>query len=431
MNVRRALISAAVAGVLGCACTGYALAAVKAAAKPRPPVPRPSGTLTIVAGAQSEIALTAVIKKFELAYPRVNVQPQYVDGSNLSAVLSVQIQAGNVPDIAFAGAGRSAPYYIWSLSPRGPNSPTGANKLLAIAGPWTKSLPPSVAAYMQVNHKYYGAPVGVTPEVVMYNTAIFNSLGLKPPRTFSQLLSVCQKITAAGKTPFAYAGPLTTPYAFLDGALSRFVYASDPTWNAQRLAHKVSVTTSPGWKRTLAAWLQMKAGNCFAPGAVATTQPQALADFAQGSAAMFMGFSAFYGAIAAISPNINVNSFDFPGDTAKQRGVAVGLQQNLEVFKGGHNRTAARAFINFIMLPKEAALYDNLTGGISLHDYTKGTLPPFLSGIEADAKYRTVVAPSTAIPFSTWLTSGVPLMVSLYTGQLSPAQTLQQLDQLW
>lgn len=57
------------------------------------------------------------------------------------------------------------------------------------------------------NDKLYSMPIGTTTLLgVFYNRNIFNDLGLSVPNTWSEFITVCEKIKEAGITPIHYAG---------------------------------------------------------------------------------------------------------------------------------------------------------------------------------------------------------------------------------
>jgi raffinose/stachyose/melibiose transport system substrate-binding protein len=373
--------------------------------------------------------MQAVVKNFEKAYPNVHVDLQIVPGQNLQTVLSPEVQAGNPPDVAYTCPGTETPYCLGPLEPKSPANPTGSDKLAPLTGPWTKHQVLAVRQGMMQNGTWYGAPLGLAPEVVYYNTKIFSSLGLTPPTRFSQLLSICQKIAASGKTPMAFIAPIDTPNYYLDMAATHFVFAQDPNWTKKREANQVTFANTPGWQRVIQAFVQMKNAKCFSPQAPGETTDQAIASMAQGNSVMLMHSSEAYGTIKAVNPKLTLGAFDFPGDSTAQRAATVGVIWDLDIFKQAHNPTAARAFVNFAMQPAQTELFNRIGGTVSAADLKKGDLPTFLAGIKSDAAYKTMSQPSSSFPTTTWITTVDPSLVGLLSGQITASQQLKTMDQ--
>ena len=422
--LRRPLVVMAVlAGLLGAA--GW-VATASQASSPKAGTAAPSGSLRILWVTELPAPMQAVVKGFEKAYPKVHVNLELVSGQNLQTVLTPQVRAGNPPDIAYTCGGAETPYCVGALDPKGDNA------LLPLSGPWatatTKAIP-DVAKFLTVKGKYYAAPLGLSAEMIFYNKTIFSSLGLKPPKLFSQLLSDCEKIAATGKTPFGFQAPITTPSYFMDEAATHFVFYKDPNWAAQRIAGKTTFSKTAGWHRVLQAWLQMKNDKCFSPGAAGeTSSSQAITDIAAGNTAMLIASTNTYPALLGINPKLQLGAFDMPGDSVAQRGATVGITFNLDVFRRGGNPTAARAFINFAERPSELKAFNQLAGTTSVNDFATGRLPSFLDELKSEAKYRTVIQPSTAYPSASWVAQGVPSMIGLLTGQVSISQELVALN---
>ncbi|MFC0211988.1 extracellular solute-binding protein [Paenibacillus chartarius] len=56
-----------------------------------------------------------------------------------------------------------------------------------------------------VDGKVYGLPIGGFQEGFFYNKKVFDTLAIKPPKTWSELEAVAKQVKDAGKTPFAMA----------------------------------------------------------------------------------------------------------------------------------------------------------------------------------------------------------------------------------
>src|SRR5262249_34499723 len=138
---------------------------------------------------------------------------------------------------------------------------------------------------------------------VYTNDDLFRKLGLKIPRTFPQLLDVCRKAKAAGTTAYLLpgaTGPAMAP--LVTGLAIATVYGKDAHWAVKLRAGAVTFEGTPGWHQALQQLVDMNNAGCFQPGAAGTTNPSALAQFAQGQALMYPAGSGQKGMIAAANP---------------------------------------------------------------------------------------------------------------------------------
>ena len=417
---KRLSFLAVLGGVVACSCvaavfSSAATASGKLAAKP-------SGSVSILWPTSIAPPMQAIVTRFEKVYPKVHVVLDQVPAQSIQTVLGPEVAGGNPPDIAYTCAGAEAPYCLGALDPR------GSNELSSLSGPWTAGIAATVANPMKVGGKWYGAPLGVGPEGLFYNKAIFSSLHLKVPMLFSQLLSDCKKIAATGKTPIASEAPISTTSYFFDTMSSHLVFYSDPSWIKQKLAGKVSFASSPGWHQVVQDWVTMKNDKCFSADAASESPSEAVSTIASGTAAMVIDSSNDYSGYTGANPKLKLGFFSMPGTSLKQRVMTFGEIFNLDVFKRGGNQTAAKAFINFIEEPVENKYFDKLLSAVSLSDLASDNLPSWMPTVKADAKVRLMAQPSSNYPGVTWVTGACPSLESLLTGQETVAQQLATMD---
>ncbi len=72
---------------------------------------------------------------------------------------------------------------------------------------WKDKFLPSVLDAGTIDGKYYGVPArGMQPIILFYNKAVFKDLGVEPPKTWAELLTIVDRAKAGGIIPFALAG---------------------------------------------------------------------------------------------------------------------------------------------------------------------------------------------------------------------------------
>ena len=78
---------------------------------------------------------------------------------------------------------------------------------------WQDKVNPAALAFNKFDGKLYGSPYLNSSTILYYNKAIFDKFGLKPPATYSELLSVCKTLKDNGVIPFALGNKSKWPGA--------------------------------------------------------------------------------------------------------------------------------------------------------------------------------------------------------------------------
>jgi raffinose/stachyose/melibiose transport system substrate-binding protein len=326
-------------------------------------------TLNVLSHFVQEPPMRVLIANFERVYPDVKINASYLpSGAAISQKLLTELQAGGGPDVFFAPEGNTTIAGIWPLAK--------ADKLLDLsASPWVKRIYPSVKSALSYKGKVYGYPVTMFWNGVVYNKDLFEQLRLTIPRTFSQVLNMCRRISAAGKIPFAQAigEPLGSQYITFTLAASN-VYARTPNWDTLRAKRKVKFTTTPGWRQSLQGLVDMDNANCFPKGAVGgLTQEQTGALIASNQAVMTVQTSQV-GSIQALNPKLNLAMFRLPGRRAQDQQLII-QAQTYAANAATRHRKEAKLFLDFLGRAKQQALFAKIGGGMSSYDMIKGNFP--------------------------------------------------------
>lgn len=115
--------------------------------------------------------------------------------------LHVSMGSNNKPDVFYNWGGGSIRTYarddlLVDLSPHFDKDPAWKDKFL-----------PSVLDAGTIDGKYYGVPArGMQPIILFYNKQVFSDLGVQPPKTWTELLTVVDRAKGNGIIPFALAG---------------------------------------------------------------------------------------------------------------------------------------------------------------------------------------------------------------------------------
>jgi len=138
-----------------------------------------------------------VINAFNKIYPNVHVNYKPV-GNNLPSVLQTAVAGGHPPDMADI----AQPGTVAQFAKQGKLKPiTYARSTIA------KNFAPSWQQLGTYSGKLYALVFkAANKSVVWYNVPAFKNAGVKPPKTFNQLLSIAKTIKASGTPAYSIGG---------------------------------------------------------------------------------------------------------------------------------------------------------------------------------------------------------------------------------
>jgi ABC-type glycerol-3-phosphate transport system substrate-binding protein len=138
-----------------------------------------------------------VINAFHKLYPKVTVNYKPV-GNNLPTVLATAVAGGHPPDMADIAQPGTIQQFVTQ----------GKLKPLTYASSVVKqNFTPAWQQLGTFDGKLYALPFkAANKSVVWYNVPVFKQAGVKPPKTFSQLLSIAKTIKASGTPAYSIGG---------------------------------------------------------------------------------------------------------------------------------------------------------------------------------------------------------------------------------
>lgn len=120
-------------------------------------------------------------------------------GENAATVLKTRVLSGNPPTAAQI---KGPAIQEW-----GDTGKLGNIDAVAKANNWDDLLPKVVSDAMKYEGSYVAVPVNVhRVNWLWINKAIFDKVGVKPPKTWDEFFAVAEKIKAAGYLPVAHGG---------------------------------------------------------------------------------------------------------------------------------------------------------------------------------------------------------------------------------
>jgi raffinose/stachyose/melibiose transport system substrate-binding protein len=385
-------------------------------------------TITLLQDPTFKPAFDILIKNFNNVYPNIHVEPTYLATSVIRNLLLTELAAGKAPDMFSLSAGNNGAAAVWPVAKAG--------QLLDLSqGPWVGRLGRVLRPAATYAGKVYAQPTAAFLEGVAYNPTLFNKLGLKAPQTFGQLLTMCQRIKAAGKIPFAEGfGEVTGWSIFREEMSGLFVYGPQPNWNTLRSHNKVTFQSSSRWRRALQVVVDMNNAGCFSPGASGTTLNASLAQLVRGDAVMSLVSTTQGSVLTGLDPTFHPGWFIFPGDTAARTYLVESTSNLLAVNAATAHPNEVKKFIDFLGRPKQASLFARILGASSDQDLKHCVFPAsFQKAFLAACKANKLVLASQSFWVNPNMTSGylAPSYLGLLTGQRSIDDILEGLDYMW
>ncbi|MCP2264588.1 ABC transporter substrate-binding protein [Promicromonospora thailandica] len=276
-------------------------------------------------------------------------------------------------------------------------------------------------------------PYSLMAAGVLYNRATFAEHGLEAPTTWSELVEVCDALTAAGVTPIygTFAEPWTIGQGILDYTVGGLV---DVTAFFEALQEQ-GADTGPGspvsfekdFREPVERMLTLvgytnadAAGRGYGDGNLA---------FARGEAAMYLQGPWALTEIAKTSPDLDVGIFPLPmTDDPADRKVRVNVDLALWVPDVSPRQDGARELVSFLMRPEIIDAYnaDNLGFGVTT-DAPPVTHPALVELQEYYDGARFYLGPSQLVPESIPVHNYAQAIV---TGA-DPGEVLRTLDADW
>jgi ABC-type glycerol-3-phosphate transport system substrate-binding protein len=296
-----------------------------------------------------------VLDGFKKKFPGVSVK--YTSGGdNTPTILSTAIAGGNPPDLAAVGQ----PGLVKQFSGRKAIKP-----LDFVKATMAKNYAASWVTLGTYSGKLYGMVFkGANKSTVWYATAAFKNAGVKPPKTWPELLTAAKTLRASGTKAYSIAG--ADGWTLTDLFENVYLRQAGPAKYDKLSAHTIK-WTDPSVKTALKAMAQIfsDTGNIYGgtTGALQTDFPTSVNNVFSipPKAAMVMEGDFVPGASTTkAKPIKDYNEFPFPSVGSGAPSV-VGGGDTVVMFK---DTPAARALVTYLASPEAATIWAK-RGGFS------------------------------------------------------------------
>ncbi|MGH3156838.1 MAG: ABC transporter substrate-binding protein [Streptosporangiaceae bacterium] len=386
-------------------------------------------------------AIQKIDSEFEKANPGVKVDLGTAENVNgpYKTLLQQTVDAGSADIVTNVTQLQPLPLKVTSTNVTGWQTYTMHGVFTPLNGqPFLKDYKSGALAAETYQGKTYGVVSGEYQEGVFYNKKIFAKYHLTPPSTYSQFLTVLQKLKSHDVTPMwvglGAVGPIYLQFLYYNlidsvwaphapgGALATGLENGSIKWTSpyftqamneeKALAHYLE----PGYQGE--AWQGM-------PGA-----------FAAGKSAMLLDGSWDLASVQEANPSVQVGFFPLPGsnDAADNRSE---LQNDLtfSVLNASPHKALAEKWLAFFSQPNIYKQYVDITGISSSQN--GGTFSSFAAQVLGSwfgkGDYYTSYYPVLSDTDSYWdqPANWPTLQQDVISGQKTPAQVEQLYQKGW
>lgn len=338
-----------------------------------------SGKVSAFVSTEQQLGLSSLHPKFEQS-AGVTFDLTAAPTADLNEQLRVQLTSGTAADIFRVSPGLSSPVAVGVLG--------GQGELADLStADWTKSMSADMRGLASVDDKVYGFPVGQNAIVMAYNKKVFAEAGVEPPRTWSELLTACDRLRATGVVPISagFTGGVYLQF-WVYALAASLVYGPEADLNDRMLAGEVDFADHAAWTTTFEKFLALR--EYMTPQANGVSSDQSTADVAQGRAAMQLmvssGLPALFDGSEGGAADFGVFALPATDDATETRlPVAPDF---LAVNKNTNNLDQVNEFLDFLAEPANVKSYVETLGMLPaldvVDDAKLDSLEPVLSYVK-------------------------------------------------
>ena len=294
----------------------------------------------------------AAVEAFKAAHPEVTVNVSINDREAHKTAIGNFLTA-DAPDVtSWYPGNRMGPFVdaglFMDLSDMWASDPNLSTNFNAIKPTMTR------------DGKQWGVPYSYYQWGVYYRKDIFDKVGLSEPKTWDEMLGMCDKLKEVGVTPF------TIGTKFLWTAAGVFDYLNLRT-NGYEVHNDLTAGkiaySDPRIQKTFANWKTMIERCTFVPNHSTMSWQDALAPFANGDAAMYvMGNFAVSGMKDAGLTEEQIDYFQFPEITPGLPRAEEAPADAFFIPANAKNKEDAKKFLSFIARPEILAAWNKKIG---------------------------------------------------------------------
>ena len=293
-------------------------------------------------------AMETVINNFNAANPGIKVN--FVQVPDTATVLQSRAQLNEMPDMFGCTTGNM----FELMFEDGIIMDLTGQKFLS-------SVEPSSLEMSTYNGKNWRLPYSLSCYGLYVRTDIFEEQGLALPTTWDELMDVCEKLTAAGITPFALPDK-TMVYQRMERMMS--FMSEDDTEFKQIAAGELEAKDSKLLQNYANASLQIV--NYMTPESLGAEYTESYQQLIAGQAAMTINGGWSLATLKDYDPDIKVALIPMPNPTGEESKVVVSIDTNFCISSSTKHPEECLKFFEYLAQPEVAQVYADKEGSPSV-----------------------------------------------------------------
>ena len=289
-------------------------------------------------------AMETVINNFNAANPGIKVN--FVQVPDTATVLQSRAQLNEMPDMFGCTTGNMFELMFED------------GIIMDLTGQeFLSSVEPSSLEMSTYNGKNWRLPYSLSCYGLYVRTDIFEEQGLALPTTWDELMDVCEKLTAAGITPFALPDK-TMVYQRMERMMS--FMSEDDTEFKQIAAGELDAKDSKLLQNYANAALQIV--NYMTPESLGAEYTESYQQLIAGQAAMTINGGWSLATLKDYDPDIKVALIPMPNPTGEESKVVVSIDTNFCISSSTKHPEECLKFFEYLAQPEVAQVYANKEG---------------------------------------------------------------------
>ena len=289
-------------------------------------------------------AMETVINNFNAANPGIKVN--FVQVPDTATVLQRRAQLNEMPDMFGCTTGNMFELMFED------------GIIMDLTGQeFLSSVEPSSLEMSTYNGKNWRLPYSLSCYGLYVRTDIFEEQGLALPTTWDELMDVCEKLTAAGITPFALPDK-TMVYQRMERMMS--FMSEDDTEFKQIAAGELEAKDSKLLQNYANASLQIV--NYMTPESLGAEYTESYQQLIAGQAAMTINGGWSLATLKDYDPDIKVALIPMPNPTGEESKVVVSIDTNFCISSSTKHPEECLKFFEYLAQPEVAQVYADKEG---------------------------------------------------------------------
>ena len=289
-------------------------------------------------------AMETVINNFNAANPGIKVN--FVQVPDTATVLQSRAQLNEMPDMFGCTTGNMFELMFED------------GLIMDLTGQeFLSSVEPSSLEMSTYNGKNWRLPYSLSCYGLYVRTDIFEEQGLALPTTWDELMDVCEKLTAAGITPFALPDK-TMVYQRMERMMS--FMSEDDTEFKQIAAGELEAKDSKLLQNYANAALQIV--NYMTPESLGAEYTESYQQLIAGQAAMTINGGWSLATLKDYDPDIKVALIPMPNPTGEESKVVVSIDTNFCISSSTKHPEECLKFFEYLAQPEVAQVYADKEG---------------------------------------------------------------------